>query len=218
MKNQMRKQQVMNEMETILSLFAFLQCSQNCTIPGEGYIGSERTTTAVTDQHAANQPLTQKKDNCHREIFEEFTSTVWELEFTEGLQWLKAQSSRLDYHFFWMWQIVDTNIVSAINQCQMYLDEFLWQRCKTLPAINRYEYTHTTPTILELFILFCLLLIILFQMWVNMTRLEGNGQPLQRVGKSTNDQNGPKRKSKNKRNTEITQDETSVWHRYTATN
>ena len=40
---------------------------------------------------------------------------------------------------------------------------------------------HTTPTILELFILFPLLLIILFQMSVHMTRIEGNGQPLQRV-------------------------------------
>ena len=40
---------------------------------------------------------------------------------------------------------------------------------------------HTTATILKLFILFRLLFILLliFQMWVHMTRLEGNGQPLQ---------------------------------------
>ena len=37
------------------NLFAFLQCSRNCTVPGEGYIGSERRPTGVTDQHAANQ-------------------------------------------------------------------------------------------------------------------------------------------------------------------
>ena len=36
------------------SLFAFLECSRNCTVPGEGYIGSERTPTGVKDQHAAN--------------------------------------------------------------------------------------------------------------------------------------------------------------------
>ena len=28
-------------------------------VPGEGYIGSERSPTGVTDQHAANQALTQ---------------------------------------------------------------------------------------------------------------------------------------------------------------
>ena len=61
MKNQMPKQQVMNEMQRILSLFTFLQCSRNCRVPGEGYIRSETSPTGVTDQHAANQPLTQEK-------------------------------------------------------------------------------------------------------------------------------------------------------------
>ena len=41
---------------------------------------------------------------------------------------------------------------------------------------------HTTPTIPQLLILFCLFLILLFQMSVYMRRLEENGQPLQRVG------------------------------------
>ena len=40
---------------------------------------------------------------------------------------------------------------------------------------------HTTPTILQLLILFCLLLILvlILQMSVHMRRLEDNGQPLQ---------------------------------------
>ena len=51
------------------SLFAFLQCSRNCTIQGEGYIPFIGPTR-VTDQHAVNQPLTQKTNNtCHRQIF-----------------------------------------------------------------------------------------------------------------------------------------------------
>ena len=37
------------------NLFPFLECSRNCTVPSEGYIGSERRTTGVTDQHAANR-------------------------------------------------------------------------------------------------------------------------------------------------------------------
>ena len=37
------------------TLFAFLECSQNCTVPGEGYIWSESIPTGVTDQRAANQ-------------------------------------------------------------------------------------------------------------------------------------------------------------------
>ena len=41
---------------------------------------------------------------------------------------------------------------------------------------------HTTPTILQLFILFSLFLILLFQMSVHMRRLEEDGQRLQRVG------------------------------------
>ena len=40
---------------------------------------------------------------------------------------------------------------------------------------------HTTPSILQFLIFFRFLLIVLFQMAVHMTRLEENGQPLQRV-------------------------------------
>ena len=63
MTNQMRKQQVMNEMQTILSLFAFLEYSRNCTVPGEGYIRSERSPTGVTDTPTGRQsaPHSKKK-------------------------------------------------------------------------------------------------------------------------------------------------------------
>ena len=43
-----------NEGKVNDTLFAFLQCSRNCTVPGEGYISSESSPTGVTDQHAAN--------------------------------------------------------------------------------------------------------------------------------------------------------------------
>ena len=46
-----------NERHVKYTLFAFLQCSRNCTVPGEDYIGSERSPTGVTDQHAANQEI-----------------------------------------------------------------------------------------------------------------------------------------------------------------
>ena len=52
-------EQTGNETHVNNTLFAFLSWSQNCTIPGEGYIESERRPTRVTDQHAANEPLTQ---------------------------------------------------------------------------------------------------------------------------------------------------------------
>ena len=52
-------EQTGNERHVNDILFAFLQCSQNCTVPGEGYIGSERRPTGVTDQYASHQPLTQ---------------------------------------------------------------------------------------------------------------------------------------------------------------
>ena len=44
-----------NEGNVNNSLFYFLQCSRNCTVPGEGYIPSERSPTWVIYQHAANQ-------------------------------------------------------------------------------------------------------------------------------------------------------------------
>ena len=51
-------EQTGNEWNGNYTLFAFLECSGNCTVPGEGYIRSERRPTGVTHQHAANQPLT----------------------------------------------------------------------------------------------------------------------------------------------------------------
>ena len=48
-------EQTGNEGNLKHTLFAFLQWSRNCTVPGEGYIRSERSPTGVTDQHAANQ-------------------------------------------------------------------------------------------------------------------------------------------------------------------
>ena len=58
------------------------------------------------------------------------------------------------------------------------------------PDINM----HTIRTILKLFIFFRFFLILLFQMAVHMRRLE-------------DDQNGPKGKLKNKRRTQMTQDQ-----------
>ena len=48
-------EQTGNEGHVNDSLFAFLSRSRNCTVPGEGYIGSERSPTGLTDQHASNQ-------------------------------------------------------------------------------------------------------------------------------------------------------------------
>ena len=48
-------EQTGNERNVNNSLFAFLQCSRYCTVPGEGYIRSDSSPTGVTDQHAANQ-------------------------------------------------------------------------------------------------------------------------------------------------------------------
>ena len=41
------------------NLCPFLEFSRNCTVPGEGYIASERSPTGVTDQHESHEPLTQ---------------------------------------------------------------------------------------------------------------------------------------------------------------
>ena len=61
MKNQMPKQQVMNDMQTILSLFAFLQCSQNCTIQVKATLNPRvATLESHIHQQAANEPLTKK--------------------------------------------------------------------------------------------------------------------------------------------------------------
>ena len=48
-------EQTGNEGNVNNTLFTFLEWSRNCTVPGEGYTGSERSPTGVTDQHAANQ-------------------------------------------------------------------------------------------------------------------------------------------------------------------
>ena len=52
-------EQAGNEGNVNNTLCPFHEFSRNCTIPGEGYIASERSPTGVTDQHAANQPLIQ---------------------------------------------------------------------------------------------------------------------------------------------------------------
>ena len=44
-----------------------------------------------------NPSLKNNNDNFHRQIFKEFTSTVWELQLSEGLEWFKAQAGMLDY-------------------------------------------------------------------------------------------------------------------------
>ena len=63
-------EQTGNEGNVNNTLFAFLKFSRNWTVPREGYIGSERSPNGVTDQHAANQPLTQTTNNtCHRQKF-----------------------------------------------------------------------------------------------------------------------------------------------------
>ena len=52
-------EQTGNEANVNDTLFAFLQFRRNCTIPGEGYIGSESSPTGVTDQRASHERLTQ---------------------------------------------------------------------------------------------------------------------------------------------------------------
>ena len=74
------------------------------------------------------------------------------------------------------------------------------------PNSNHRIYTHTTPTILQLFILFGLLLILPFQMWVH-KKTTTQRSTTTKSRKLTNDQNGRKRISKNKRRTQVTQDE-----------
>ena len=42
-------EQTGNEWNGKYTLFAFVKCSRNCTLPGEGYIGSDSRPTGVTD-------------------------------------------------------------------------------------------------------------------------------------------------------------------------
>ena len=42
-------EQTGNEANVNNTLFPFLQCSRKCTVPREGYIGSESSPTEVTD-------------------------------------------------------------------------------------------------------------------------------------------------------------------------
>ena len=89
----------------------------------------------------------------------------------------------------------------------MYLDELLSQRCKTLTTITGYEYTHTTPTILELFILFRLFIDYTIPDVSTYDKTRRQQSTTTKSTKSTNNQNGPKRKLKNKRRTQVMQDE-----------
>ena len=59
---------------------------------------------------------------------------------------------------------------------------------------------------MQIFILFRLLLILLFQMWVH-KKTTTQRSNTKKSRKLTNDQNRRKRKSKNKRQTQMTQDE-----------
>ena len=87
-------EQTGNEGNVNDTLFPFLQCSRNCTVPGEGYIGSERRLTGVTDtstcRHSGNISDRNKKTSMfsqHSNMFNEkqwdfnpvrvFTSTLW---------------------------------------------------------------------------------------------------------------------------------------------
>ena len=54
-------EQTGNEWNVNNNLFALLGCSQNCTVPGEGYIGSERSSTAVTDTPTGSQSTPDSK-------------------------------------------------------------------------------------------------------------------------------------------------------------
>ena len=84
----------------------------------------------------------------------------------------------------------------------------VWNRCKTLTAITGYEYAHHPyyPEIIHFVLPF-------IDSGINIpdvsiyekTRRQQRTTTMSR--KSTNDQNGRKSKSKNKRRTQITQDE-----------
>ena len=105
MKNQMRKQQVMNEMQTILYLFAFtnINVSQNCTVllSWNCYIGfrlywlyhsrceSQMTTLAANGQplHSGNQ--LKIKMSPQRKYLMNLPAQCESTEFTVGLQWFK---------------------------------------------------------------------------------------------------------------------------------
>ena len=103
------------------TLFPFLECSRNCTVPSEGYIGSERRTTGVTDQHAANRETSVKVITK--------SSMFWSK---------KSQSSRLLLLSTSSFVCKKLYIVSSINQYQLYPEQLFSTRCKTLTAITRY--------------------------------------------------------------------------------
>ena len=90
----------------------------------------------------------------------------------------------------------------------MYPDELLWNRCKTLTAITRYEYMH--DPYYSAIINFVLPFIHSAIPDVSTYEKTRRQRSTTTRRKSTNDQNGWKRKMKNKRKTQITQDEVSV--------
>ena len=55
------KNKIMNEMQRILYLFTFLECSRNSTVPGKGYILSQSNPTGVTDTSTASQSAPHSK-------------------------------------------------------------------------------------------------------------------------------------------------------------
>ena len=68
-----------NEWNGNNTFFAFLECFKKRTVPGKGYIGSKRSPTGVTDTPTGSQ------------------WTPDSINELKGLEWFKAQPSRLDY-------------------------------------------------------------------------------------------------------------------------
>ena len=95
-------------------------------------------------------------------------------------------------------------IIWAINQYQMYPEEFLWNRCKTLTPITGYEYMHHPyyPPIINYVLPFIDSAIPDVSTYEKTTRQRSTT----RSRKSTDHKNGRKRKMKNKHQTQITQD------------
>ena len=98
----------------------------------------------------------------------------------------------------------------------MYPEELFWNRCKTLIVITGYEYTHHPyyPAIIHFvspFIESCINITDAINIPDASTYEKTRRQRSTTTSsKSTNDQNGPKRKMKNTLNTQMTQDEVSV--------
>ena len=75
-------EQTGNERNVNKTLFPFLQFARNCTVPGEGYIESERRLTGVTDistcRHSENISHHNKKTSMFYQHSNMFKEKQWD--------------------------------------------------------------------------------------------------------------------------------------------